>query len=125
MAFPLIVFVLGGPGSGKGTQCQRIVSAFSEFIHLSAGELLREARGSGSELGNMIESCMQAGSIVPAEVTVNLLREAMEKNGWEKKRFLIDGFPRNEDNYATWFRMLPQVQVEGCLFLNCSDVRDT
>ena len=92
-------------------------------MHLSAGELLREARSSGSDLGNMINSCMLAGTIVPAEVTVNLLREAMEKNGWEKKRFLVDGFPRNEDNYTTWFSILPQVLIDGCLFLKTDDVK--
>ena len=123
MVSPRVIFVLGGPGAGKGTQCQKIIAAFSDFIHLSAGELLRDARSSGSELGNMINSYMLAGTIVPAEVTVNLLREAMESNGWEKKRFLIDGFPRNADNYTSWFSLLPQVQVDGCLFLKTKDVR--
>ena len=122
MAFPRIVFVLGGPGTGKGTQCQKLVERYSEFVHLSAGELLREARNSGSELGDMIQKCMMDGTIVPAEVTVGLLKEAMEKNGWDQKRFLIDGFPRNDDNYTAWFRVLPDVQVEYCLFLTCDDV---
>ena len=124
MAVPRIIFVLGGPGSGKGTQCQKICQQFTEFVHLSAGELLREARSSGSVLGEMIQKCMMEGTIVPAEVTVGLLKEAMEKNGWGQKRFLIDGFPRNEDNYATWFRLLPEVQVDYCLFLNCDDVKN-
>jgi len=121
MANPRIIFVLGGPGCGKGTQCQKICETFSEFVHLSAGELLREARTSRSALGEMIEKCMMEGTIVPAEVTVNLLREAMEKNGWTAKRYLIDGFPRNDDNYSTWFRLMPNVQVDYCLYLNCND----
>jgi UMP-CMP kinase len=121
MASPRIIFVLGGPGSGKGTQCQKICEHHREFVHLSAGELLREARTSGSALGEMIQKCMMEGSIVPAEVTVGLLREAMEKNGWASRRFLIDGFPRNDDNYGTWFRVIPDVHVEYCLYMNCHD----
>jgi UMP-CMP kinase len=124
MAFPRVIFVLGGPGSGKGTQCHKICQASADFVHLSAGELLREARNSGSELGEMIEKCMLEGSIVPAEVTVNLLKQAMEKNGWGQKKFLIDGFPRNYDNYKTWFTMLPDLIVDFCLFLDCSDVKN-
>ncbi|OMJ79363.1 hypothetical protein SteCoe_20657 [Stentor coeruleus] len=121
MAYPRIIFVLGGPGSGKGTQCKKLIDTYPEFVHLSAGELLREARNSGSEVGEMIEKCIIEGSIVPAEVTVGLLRDAMVKNGWEKRRFLIDGFPRNDDNYDVWFRILPEVPVECCLFLDCDD----
>ena len=121
MAYPRIIFVLGGPGSGKGTQCQKICETYSEFVHLSAGELLREARTSGSAIGEMIQKCMMEGAIVSAEVTVGLLKEAMEKNGWAERRFLVDGFPRNDDNYSTWFRLLPEVPVEYCLYMNCND----
>ena len=52
------MFVLGGPGSGKGTMCARIVEEFG-FMHLSAGDLLRAERKSGSELGDMIEGHIQ------------------------------------------------------------------
>jgi Adenylate kinase and related kinases len=77
MAVPRVIFVLGGPGSGKGTQCKKICESFSEFVHLSAGELLRSARDSGSPQGEMINQYIVEGKIVPAEVTVDLLREAM------------------------------------------------
>lgn len=123
MAFPRIIFILGGPGSGKGTQCKKIIDTFSDFVHLSAGELLRDAKNSGSTAGELIQKCMMEGSIVPAEVTVGLLKEAMIKFGWEKKRFLVDGFPRNDENYNAWFRILPDLHVECCLFLNCEDVK--
>jgi UMP-CMP kinase len=96
---PLVVFVLGGPGSGKGTQCTRIVSEFG-FVHLSAGDLLREEVVSGSKNGGMIATMIKNGEIVPSVVTVNLLKNAIEKSG--KDRFLVDGFPRNEENNASW-----------------------
>ena len=63
------MFVLGGPGSGKGTNCARIVSKFG-YVHLSAGDLLREERASGSQLADMINTFIKEGKIVPAEVTI-------------------------------------------------------
>ena len=75
-----VVFVLGGPGAGKGTQCDLIVRKFG-YVHLSAGDLLREERNSGSELADMINTFIKEGKIVPAEITVSLLRTAMEKSG--------------------------------------------
>ena len=65
---PSVVFVLGGPGAGKGTQCGRIISEF-DFMHLSAGDLLRaEQAQPGSEYGAMIKEMIETGQIVPAKV---------------------------------------------------------
>ena len=88
------VFILGGPGSGKGTQCSNLVRDFG-FVHLSAGDLLRAERDSGSEKAELINNILLAGNIVPVEITVNLIKDAMKKHGWSQKKFLIDGFPRN------------------------------
>ena len=90
-------FVLGGPGCGKGTQCANLVRDYG-FVHLSAGDLLREERASGSKDAELIQKIIDEGKIVPVEITVNLIKKAMEKNGWNRKKYLIDGFPRNEDN---------------------------
>jgi UMP-CMP kinase len=88
-----VVFVLGGPGSGKGTQCANMVKDYG-FKHLSAGDLLREEQDRPeSEFGDMIKQYIREGQIVPMEVTIQLLENAMtsamEKE--DKKRFLIDG----------------------------------
>ncbi len=101
-----VLFVLGGPGAGKGTQCSRLVEAF-DFCHLSAGDLLRaEQTREGSEFGEMIRTHIREGTIVPVEVTVKLLENAMldalkTKTGdhWSdgRGRFLVDGFPRKMD----------------------------
>ena len=64
-----VIFVLGGPGSGKGTYCARMV-ADRGFPHFSAGDLLRAERASGSELGNTINSYISKGALVPAWITV-------------------------------------------------------
>jgi cytidylate kinase len=63
-----IVFVLGGPGSGKGTQCERIVAKYGH-THLSAGDLLRDEVKSGSQVGTQCEAIMKEGKLVPMEVS--------------------------------------------------------
>lgn len=125
---PLVAFVLGGPGSGKGTQCQLICEEFG-FKHLSAGDLLRAERNSpGSQYGEMIERHIQEGTIVPVEVTCKLLENAMiehTKNfadSNQRGKFLIDGFPRNADNLRGWTSELSdKVEVSFVLFLDCPD----
>ncbi|ORY05319.1 UMP-CMP kinase [Basidiobolus meristosporus CBS 931.73] len=90
-----VIFVLGGPGAGKGTQSARLVKDFG-FVHLSAGDLLREeASRPGSEFHDLINNYIKEGKIVPHEVTIALLRNAMKASG--SKRFLVDGFPRAMD----------------------------
>ena len=74
---PVVVFVLGGPGAGKGTQCGKIVDEY-KYAHLSAGDLLRAERKSGSENGQMIDEYIKEGKIVPVEVTVRLLHDAIK-----------------------------------------------
>ena len=64
---PTVVFVLGGPGAGKGTQCANIVRDYG-FVHLSAGDLLRAHMKSGSKDGNMVADMIKNGQIVPSEV---------------------------------------------------------
>lgn len=88
-----VIFVLGGPGAGKGTQCANLVRDYG-FKHLSAGDLLREEQDRpGSEFGDMIKSYIKDGKIVPSEVTVQLLENAITKARNEEGRhqFLIDG----------------------------------
>lgn len=101
-----VVYVLGGPGAGKGTQCTRLAEDF-DFCHLSAGDLLRaEQNRDGSQYGVLIRTCIREGTIVPKEVTSKLLENAMaaeiqsrSSHRWPngKGRFLIDGFPRKMD----------------------------
>lgn len=112
-----VVFVLGGPGSGKGTQCAKIVEKFG-FTHLSAGDLLRAEIKSGSENGTMIQNMIKEGKIVPSEVTIKLLEKAMLESGNDK--FLIDGFPRNEENRAA-FENVTKIVPEFVLFFECPE----
>lgn len=115
-----VIFVLGGPGAGKGTQCENIVRDFG-YVHLSAGELLREERQRpGSQFGEEIETHIKNGTIVPVQITCSLLKRAMESSG--KDRFLIDGFPRNHDNLDGWNKEMSGVAtVIRVLFFNCPE----
>ncbi|KAF8710890.1 Uridylate kinase, partial [Rhizoctonia solani] len=103
----MVIYVLGGPGAGKGTQCAHIVEDFG-FVHLSAGDLLREEqKREGSTYGALISEHIRNGTIVPMEVTVKLLENAIRANleqphpgsAWQSGhgRFLVDGFPRKMD----------------------------
>lgn len=94
-----VIFVLGGPGAGKGTQCANLVRDYG-FVHLSAGDLLRaEQDRPGSQYGELIKGYIKDGKIVPMEVTVALLENAMRDHvkADGKGRFLVDGFPRKMD----------------------------
>jgi UMP-CMP kinase len=98
-----IIFVLGGPGSGKGTQCANLVRDFG-FKHLSAGDLLREEQDrEGSEFGERIKTDIREGRIVPMEITVQLLKNAIndtiEKDN--NRQFLIDGMSTHENRTRT------------------------
>lgn len=117
----LVLFVLGGPGAGKGTQCANIVKDYG-FRHLSAGDLLREEQDRpGSEFGEMIKSYIKEGQIVPMEVTIQLLENAMTSSIEEKgnRKFLIDGFPRKLDQ-ATKFEEVV-VPSKFTLFFDCPE----
>lgn len=122
MAKPSVVFVLGGPGAGKGTQCAKIEEHFG-FKHVSAGDCLREERNTpGSQYGELIESYIREGEIVPVDITVNLLKKKMEQHGWNGGKFLIDGFPRNEENLDGWYKVIGDAADDKmCLFFDCPE----
>ncbi|XP_076090777.1 uncharacterized protein LOC143062851 isoform X3 [Mytilus galloprovincialis] len=88
-----VVFVLGGPGSGKGTQCKKIVEKFG-YTHLSTGDLLRAEVASGSAQGKKLTEIMEKGELVPLETVLTLLKDNMIARAPTSRGFLIDGYPR-------------------------------
>lgn len=114
---PFVAFVLGGPGSGKGTQCLKIAETFG-FDHIGAGDLLRKEMHSDSENGAMIQKLMKEGSIAPSEVTVKLIKKAIESA--ENRKFLIDGFPRSEENRVAYERIIG-AEPNFVLFFDCPE----
>eukprot|EP00116_Pleurobrachia_bachei_P017068 sb/3477330/ len=95
MSGPKICFVIGGPGSGKGTQCEMLVAKYG-LAHFSSGDLLRAEVASGSERGKQLEAIMKEGKLVDMNTVIELLKEAAYKSYEEQpdKIILLDGFPR-------------------------------
>ncbi|CRH03032.1 UMP-CMP kinase, putative [Plasmodium relictum] len=192
---PLVIFMLGGPGSGKGTQCKLIQEKF-DFIHISAGDCLREylIKCRNNEVNkkhqSIVEDCINNGKIVPVHITLELMKikieseiekrkqvedklikeeekekkssfsfnlldeniylkntnieeynkklkyenniyenkevlEILKKNKLKQKakyKFIIDGFPRNYDNFNGWIKIIGNyAYVHLCLFLYCDE----
>ena len=70
----------------------------------------------------MINSIILEGKIVPVKITVELIKKAMEKHGWSTKKFLVDGFPRNEDNQQGWVEVMGELaDMKFVLFLDCTE----
>lgn len=118
---PNVVFVLGGPGAGKGTMCELADSQLG-WNHLSTGDLLRAERDARGATAATIQEYIAAGKLVPNEVVVTLLKKAMEKitRTTGKNNFLLDGFPRSLSNLKGWFdvfgkdRELPKMLYFEC-----------
>jgi UMP-CMP kinase len=112
-----VVFVLGGPGAGKGTQCENLKRDYG-FVHLSAGDLLRAERSRpGSQYGDLINNYIKEGLIVPMEITISLLERAMTESG--ASRFLIDGFPRQIDQARAFEQQVVKSQL--VLYFECPE----
>jgi len=90
--FNLILF--GPPGSGKGTQSEKLIEKYG-WIHLSTGDLLRKEIANQTQLGLEAKSLMDKGQLVPDEVVVGMIGSALDANP-KAKGFLFDGFPRTE-----------------------------
>ena len=119
-----VVFVLGGPGAGKGTQCLKIAETFG-YVHLSAGDLLRaEREDPASTHGELINNHIKNGDIVPVTITLALLKKAMEAHAENDNKFsfLIDGFPRNLENFQGWTQHMSDcATVQFLLYLETTE----
>ncbi|KAH3798939.1 hypothetical protein DPMN_152543 [Dreissena polymorpha] len=93
-----IIFVAGGPGSGKGTQCARIIKRYPDFVHISVGDLIRAEisnKGTADQKWSMISQLVSKGEMAPEQETVELLKKQLINNK-SAKAFIIEGFPRNK-----------------------------
>ena len=86
------LILIGAPGSGKGTQAKKLKEQLG-YAHISTGDLLRAAVAAGSELGRQAKGHMDAGGLVPDELVIDLLKEALATPEAEHG-FILDGFPR-------------------------------
>ena len=96
------IILLGPPGAGKGTQARRLVEERG-LVQLSTGDMLREARSSGTEMGKVVAEVMDKGQLVTDEIVIGLIEEQLDQN--PEGSFIFDGFPRT----------LPQADALGAL----------
>ncbi len=87
------IILLGAPGSGKGTQAQKLVDQFN-IPQVSTGDLLREAVSSGTDLGKRAKTAMDAGELVSDDIVLGMIRERLARPDADNG-FILDGFPRN------------------------------
>ena len=114
-----VVFVIGGPGVGKGTICKYLIDDFN-VATFSTGELLRnivkEKKVDGWE---QLEEDMKEGKLINSERIIFYLKDAIIKS--DKKIIFIDGFPRNKENIDIWDKIMPDItDIKAVLFFDCS-----
>jgi len=90
--FKIVVF-LGAPGAGKGTQAV-LVAQEMQMLHLSSGDLFRQAVERGDELGLKVKTIMECGSLVPDEITTQMVLDRLSQST-DQRGVILDGFPRN------------------------------
>ena len=88
----MVLIIFGPPGAGKGTQASIIAKNYN-MLHISTGDMLRAAVKEGTELGNLAKSYMDKGELVPDNVVIGIIREAI-KSSDSINGYLLDGFPR-------------------------------
>jgi adenylate kinase len=111
--FNLILF--GPPGSGKGTQSERLIAKYG-LKHLSTGDLLRSEIAGQSPLGQAAKSYMDKGQLVPDEVVIEMISSALDNNP-QSNGFLFDGFPRTTAQAQALDKLLTQKNTEIAIVL--------
>ncbi len=96
--------LLGPPGAGKGTQASLLSDAL-KIPHISTGDLFRHNISEGTDLGKQAQEYMDAGQLVPTEVTANMVRDRLNQDD-AKNGFLLDGFPRTIEQADLLQKML-------------------
>jgi len=116
---PKIVFVIGGPGCGKGTQCKRIVKNF-EYESFSTGDLLRQYVKDKKNGYEDIENQMKEGKLISSATLMKVLKEYILNS--RNKKILVDGYPRNQENIDEWEKQMKGlVDVKGALYIEVSN----
>ncbi len=112
------ILLIGPPGAGKGTQA-RYLSEKYHLSHISTGDILRENRKQGTELGKQAASYMDSGKLVPDELIVTMVAEKLTGDGG----FVLDGFPRSETQAQLLDGMLTKVghPINSVILLDVAD----
>ncbi|MHC4543017.1 MAG: adenylate kinase [Planctomycetota bacterium] len=109
------IVLLGAPGAGKGTQCKRIVARYG-LLHLSSGDILRQERAEGTELGRKAQGYMDSGALVPDQIIVEMMAEAIKQT--PDAGFILDGFPRTVNQATELAKSLASANQKMDVVLN-------
>lgn len=116
---PPVIFWLGAPGSGKGTQCEILLKKYDTLKHLSVGDLLRaEVADPNSPNNAKIRAILDAGNLVPPEITVSIVRNELER-ATEYDAILLDGFPRDVPQANAYLEQIGVHERGFVIFLEC------
>jgi adenylate kinase len=112
------IVLLGAPGSGKGTQAQRLQAKYG-VPQVSSGDLLRDSVARGTELGRKAKAVMDAGQLVSDDIVLGLIRDRLRKPD-AARGFILDGFPRNIDQANSLNALLKELgqPVDAVLLLD-------
>lgn len=115
------IVLFGKPGSGKGTQAEFLKSKYQLF-HISTGDLFRHHISNKTDLGMLAQSYMNKGDLVPDQVTIDMLKDAVETHS-EAKGFIFDGFPRTSKQAEALDTFLSEksMQISATVALEADD----
>ena len=116
---PNVIFVIGGPGCGKGTQCKRIVKNFG-YVSFSTGDLLRKYVEEKKEGYEDISNKMKEGALISSETVMKVVKSYII--GSENKKILLDGYPRSKENMDIWEKeMKGLANIKAALYFEVSN----
>ena len=114
------IILMGPPGAGKGTLAKQLISL--GLVHISTGDMFREAIKAGTELGKLANSYIKDGHLVPDDVTIGIVRERLSKADCENG-FLLDGFPRTLPQAEALSKIASEINrpIDVVINLDCDE----